>query len=102
MSEDYKESINFRVQYPNGAVYHLLASSDVKEIENFEKYFRGIPYTQYNGVVSLYSESNAELPPKEDRNMFLPNGTARKVAEKYIEEILNKLNNSKPLFITEY
>ena len=96
------ESIAFRIEYKNGAVYHLIASTDVDKMDNFDFYFRGVEYTPYNGLVSLFDCSdNAKQPDEFDRNLFMPHGTARRAVDLMIER-LNKLNKSEPIFVTEY
>jgi hypothetical protein len=96
------ESIAFRVEYSSGAVYHLLASTDCDNCDEFDDYFRGIEYTPRNGVASVISYSDdAKTLDKYDKNLFMPHGTARRAAELMIER-LNKLNEAEPLFVTDY
>lgn len=97
-----KESIAYRVDYPNGAVYHLIASTDTERVDCHNEYFRGIEYTPDNGVASFFTCSEgAKRLDKYEQNLFVPHGTAKVAAEKLIEK-LNKLNDSKPLFVFEY
>ena len=96
------ESIAYRVDYPKGAVYHLIASTDTDKIEGHNKYFRGIEYTPDNGVASIFTCSEgAKRLDEYEQNIFVPHGTAKITAEKLIEK-LNKLNDSKPLFVFDY
>lgn len=96
------ESIAYRVDYPRGAVYHLIASTDTERLDCHNEYFKGIEYTPDNGVASIFTCSEgAKRLDKYEQNVFAPHGTAKVAAEQLIEK-LNKLNDSKPLFVFEY
>jgi hypothetical protein len=97
------ETIHFRVEYSNGAVYHIIASTNVDQMENWNTYFPNQNYEAQNGLASLFMKSEkARDLMRKDKNVFVQNGNAREAAGILIDR-LNVLNKeSKPLFEMEY
>ena len=97
------ETIHFRVEYSNGAVYHIIASTNIDQIENWDTYFPNQTYTERNGLASLFSRSDSAADlDDEEKNIFFQRGTARDAAKQLIEKLNNVNNGKKPLFVTEY
>lgn len=97
------ETIHFRVEYSNGAVYHIIASTNVDKMTNWNAYFPNQIYSEKNGLASLFMKSeNAQDLFGLNKNVFIPGGNAQAAAEDLISR-LNLLNKeSKPLFKMEY
>lgn len=97
-----QETTHYRIEYPNGSVYHIVASTNVEQMDNWDEYFQ-VPFNERNGLASLFMTSDGAKKPKEkEKNLFDPEGDAHSAAKKLIEK-LNELNGVKqPLFSTEY
>lgn len=97
-----KETIHYRIEYKNRAIYHIIASSDVEKGDAWDKYFE-TPFKQKNGVASLFLKSDgAPALNEKEKNIYVPDGDAEEAAEKLINRISKKNNVTEPEFKTRY
>lgn len=96
------ETIHFRVEFEGGAIYHIIASSNVEKMEDWSNYFND-QFTQTNGVASLVMKSDeAKALEENEKNVFDPEGNAHSAAKKLINILKNKYNGQTPIFCVEY
>ena len=99
------ETIHFRVEYSNGAVYHIIASTNVDQMENWNNYFPNQNFNAQNGLASLFMKSDTAVGLEEnEKNIFMsgPGQNARTAAFELINRLNQKNHEPSPLFLTEY
>lgn len=97
------ETIHFRVEYSNGAIYHIIASTNVDPIDNWDTYFPNQHYEAQNGLASLFMKSDTAVGLDEnEKNVFSPGHNARFAAMELINRLNQRNHEPSPLFLTEY